>query len=88
MSKAAVALLKPLSEYLAAQRNNLRAVPQNFSGEKSFSHLKQVSLKNALRSAMGHQRVADLALLNIESEVVGELDFHDIDLIDRPTNIL
>ena len=48
----------------------------NCSGERSFSHLKRV--KNALRSTMGHRRVADLALLNIECEIVGELDFHDI----------
>ena len=48
----------------------------NCSGEISFSHPKRV--KNALRSTTGHRRFADLAPLNIECEIVGELDFHDV----------
>ena len=48
----------------------------NCSGERSFSHLKRI--KSSLRSTMGQDRLANLTLLNIESEILTDLDFQDI----------
>ena len=45
----------------------------NCTGERSFSHLKRI--KNALRSTMGQERLSSLAMLNIESELVREIDY-------------
>lgn len=48
----------------------------NCSGERSFSHLKRI--KSSLRSTVGQDRLANLALLNIESEILKSIDFEDI----------
>jgi hypothetical protein len=48
----------------------------NCSGERSFSVLKRV--KNYLRASMGQQRMSNLALLSIESELLELLDIDDI----------
>jgi len=44
----------------------------NCEGERSFSTLTRV--KSHLRNTMGHERLAALSLLCIESDVVRELD--------------
>jgi len=48
----------------------------NCSGERLFSHLKRI--KSSLRSTMGQDRLANLTLLNIESEILTDLNFQDI----------
>ena len=44
--------------------------------ERSFSHLKRI--KNAQRSTMDDDRLANLTLLNIESNLIQSVDFNDI----------
>ena len=44
--------------------------------ERSFSKLKLI--KNYLRSTMGQERLSNLAILSIENEVSGEIDFEDV----------
>jgi hypothetical protein len=52
-------------------------LPQaNTAGEWSFSVLKRV--KNQLRSTVGQDKLCDLSLLTIESDLTKEIDFQDI----------
>jgi hypothetical protein len=46
------------------------------SGERSFSRLKLI--KNYLRSTMGQNRLNELGLLSIESDVARRIDFTDV----------
>jgi len=48
----------------------------NSSGERSFSALKRV--KNACRSTLGQEKLNNLSILNIESELLGKIDFDDV----------
>ena len=48
----------------------------NCSGERSFSHLKRV--KNEIPSTMLQDRLSNLSLLYIESELLRIIDFDDI----------
>ena len=48
----------------------------NCKGERSFSKLKL--LKNHLRNTMGQDRLAALAILAIENELLKTIDFSDI----------
>ena len=48
----------------------------NCEGERSFSTLSRV--KNYLRPTMTQQRLQDLSLMCIESEVLQSVDFDDI----------
>ena len=48
----------------------------NCKGERSFSKLKL--LKNHLRNTMGQDRLASLAVLAIENELLKTLDFSDV----------
>jgi hypothetical protein len=48
----------------------------NCTGERSFSHLKRI--KSALRSTQTQERLNNLSLLNIESDLLQELDFSTI----------
>jgi hypothetical protein len=48
----------------------------NTEGERSFSVLKRV--KNQLRSTVGQDKLCDLSLLTIESDLTKEIDFQDI----------
>ena len=45
----------------------------NCTGERSFSHLK--SIKNYLRSTTGQNRLSDLAMLNIEADLLRTIEF-------------
>ena len=45
----------------------------NCTGERSFSHLKRI--KNYLRSTTGQNRLSDLAMLNIEADLLRTIDF-------------
>lgn len=44
--------------------------------ERSFRKLKLI--RNYLRSTMGQERLSNLAILSIESEVAGEINFADV----------
>jgi hypothetical protein len=54
-------------------RHYLTLPVTNCSGERSFSHLKRI--KSELRSTQTQDRLNNLSLLNIESDVLQELDF-------------
>ena len=54
-------------------RHYLTLPVTNCAGERSFSHLKRI--KSAVRSTQTQDRLNDLALLNIESDVLQDLDF-------------
>ena len=54
-------------------RHYLTLPVTNCAGERSFSHLKRI--KSALRSTQTQERLNNLYLLNIESDVLQELDF-------------
>ena len=45
----------------------------NCTGERSFSHLKRI--KNYFRSLTGQNRLSDLAMLNIEADLLRTIDF-------------
>ena len=47
----------------------------NCEGERSFSALARV--KNKLRSSLGQDKLSALAMLTIESELVGSIDFNE-----------
>ena len=59
-----------------ALRIYLSLMITNYSGERSFSHLKRV--KNEIRSTMLQDRVSNLSLTYIESELLRNIDFDDI----------
>jgi len=59
-----------------ALRIYLTMMPTNCTGERSFSKLKIV--KNHLRSCMLQPRLTSLSLMSIESEILEDIDFHDI----------
>ena len=48
----------------------------NCTGERSFSHLKRI--KSALRSTQAQERLNNLSLLNIESDLLQKLDFSTV----------
>ena len=48
----------------------------NTEGERSFSVLKRV--KNYLRSTLSQEKLCDLSLLAIESDLTGVIDFEEI----------
>ena len=48
----------------------------NCTGERSLSHLKR--LKNALRSTTTQQRLNNLAIMNMEADIVQDLDFSEL----------
>lgn len=48
----------------------------NCTGERSFSHIKRI--KSALRSTQAQERLNNLSLLNIESDLLQELDFSTV----------
>lgn len=48
----------------------------NCTTESSFSTLKRI--KNYLRNSLGDQKISDLALLSIESEIFDMIDFSDL----------
>ena len=48
----------------------------NCEGERSFSALSRV--KNKLRSSLGQAKLSALAMLSIESELVGSIDFTEV----------
>lgn len=54
-------------------RHYLTLPVTNCAGERSFSHLKRI--KSAVRSTQTQDRLNNLALLNIESDVLQDLDF-------------
>jgi hypothetical protein len=54
-------------------RHYLTLPVTNCASERSFSHLKRI--KSAVRSTQTQDRLNNLALLNIESDVLQELDF-------------
>jgi len=57
-------------------RHYLTLPVTNCTGERSFSHLKRI--KSALRSTQTQDRLNNLSLLNIESDLLQELDFSAI----------
>jgi len=57
-----------------ALRIYLTMMPTNCIGECSFSKLKIV--KNHLRSCMLHPRLTSLSVMNIESDLLEDIDFH------------
>jgi len=56
-----------------ALRMYLVLMVTNCSAERSFSKLKII--KNRLRTTMGNERLSHLALMSIEHDVLGEIDF-------------
>lgn len=54
-------------------RHYLTLPVTNCASERSFSHLKRI--KSAVRSTQTQDRLNNLALLNIESDVLQDLDF-------------
>lgn len=48
----------------------------NCSGERSFSHLKRI--KNELRTTMLQERLSNLSIMCIESDILQKIEFEDI----------
>ena len=48
----------------------------NCTGERSFSKLKLI--KNSHRTSLSGQRLNDLSLMSIESEILCQINFNDI----------
>lgn len=48
----------------------------NCSGERSFSQMRRI--KNEQRTAIGQERLGSLSLLCIESDILREIQFDDI----------
>ena len=59
-----------------ALRMYLVLMVSNCSGERSFSKLKLI--ENRLRTSMKQERLVNLAIMNIESDILHQLDFIDI----------
>ena len=59
-----------------ALRIYLTLMVTNCSGERSFSKLKLI--ENRLRTSMKQERLVNLAIMSIESDIMRELDFSDI----------
>ena len=59
-----------------ALRIYLSLMVSNCTGKRSFSKLKRI--KNELRSSMGQDRLNNLTLMSIESEVLREIDISSI----------
>ena len=59
-----------------ALRMYLVLMVTNCSAERSFSKLKII--KNRLRTTMADERLSHLALMSIEHDVLGEIDFEDL----------
>ena len=59
-----------------ALRMYLVLMVSNCSGERSFSKLKLI--ENRLRTSMKQERLVDLAVMGIESDILREFDFSDI----------
>jgi len=57
-------------------RHYLTLPVTNCTGERSFSHLKRI--KSALRSTQAQERLNNLSLLNIESDLLQKLDFSTV----------
>jgi len=57
-------------------RHYLTLPVTNCTGERSFSHLKRI--KSALRSTQTQERLNNLSLLNIESDLLQKLDFSTV----------
>ena len=86
MSRNPGALLKHLVAFkdtfpnvVIALRIYMTLPSSNASGERSFSCLKRV--KNYLRSTLGQDRLDDLAILSIESQLGRSINFNA--LIDK-----
>jgi hypothetical protein len=58
------------------KRQRKRELEEVGKQQRGSSHLKRI--KSSLRSTMGQDRLANLTLLNIESEILTDLDFQDI----------
>ena len=59
-----------------ALRMYLVLMVTNCSSERSFSKMKLI--KNRLRASMRNERLSNLALLSIESDVLRQIDFDDV----------
>jgi len=59
-----------------ALRMYLDLMVTNCSSERSFSKMKLI--KNILRASMSSERLSNLALLSIESDVLRQIDFGDV----------
>ena len=57
-------------------RHYLTLPVTNCTGERSFSHLKRI--KSALRSTQAQERLNNLSLLNIKSDLLQKLDFSTV----------
>jgi len=57
-------------------RLHLTLPVMNCAGERSFSHLKRI--QSALRSTQTQEKLNNLSLLNIESDVLQELEFSSV----------
>lgn len=64
------------SNVAVALRMYLVLMVTNCSAERSFSKLKLI--KSRLRTSMTQQRLVDLAIMSLESDIVRELKFDDI----------
>ena len=59
-----------------ALRMYLVLMISNCSAERSFSKMKLI--KNRLRTSMGNERLSHLALMSIEADILGEINFEDL----------
>ena len=59
-----------------ATRKFLCLMVTNCSGERSFSQLKRI--KNELRTTMLQERLSNLSIMSIESDILHNIDFNDI----------
>ena len=66
-------ILAPFPNTYILLRHYLTLPVTNCTGESSFSHLKRI--KSALRSAQTQDRLNNLSLLNIESDLLQGLTF-------------
>ena len=56
-----------------ALRMFLVLMVSNCSAERSFSKMKLI--KNRLRTSLGNERLSDLALMSIESDILRDINF-------------
>jgi len=59
-----------------ALRMYLVLMVSNCSAERSFSKMKLI--KNRLRTSLGNERLSDLALMSIESDILRDINFEDL----------